>query len=414
MFRAGATRLCSSRRSNLNGSIDVALRFGLFSGRGATTARSALPAAPHLALGTPSVSIVRLFSNGGDDDADAKKAGTKKKNKKKKGKRKKINASSEASEGPPVTSWPATWAAEEDELQRDPEAILFSEDEKLFGATVARQMRSVRKRDAIAVESNDAVPRPSSPIVSPDKGDNDIDNAISIMDYMTASPGSVEDQVGERRAFRHFTDAQRDYIQNDLRDIIDRAIVEEEHIGDENVTPEDVPDEPDIPPTTDWTEMVVATDTVQKVTKGGSVLSFRALVVGGNLRGCGGFGTGKADTPQKAVLAASKMCKRNLTFIDRYKNCALVHDLAGKQNGCIVRIRAVNPGYGMKASETIKHILYYMGVTDACAKAHGNRNPYSVVRAAFKAIRTHRSISDICLARGKRYVSAERAKRLQV
>eukprot|EP00588_Corethron_pennatum_P013266 CAMPEP_0194268848 /NCGR_PEP_ID=MMETSP0169-20130528/3101_1 /TAXON_ID=218684 /ORGANISM="Corethron pennatum, Strain L29A3" /LENGTH=370 /DNA_ID=CAMNT_0039010253 /DNA_START=32 /DNA_END=1144 /DNA_ORIENTATION=- len=306
--------------------------------------------------------------------------------------------------GDAVTSWPSVWVDNEDDLQRDPEEIRFAEEERMFGSFAAMNLRSVRRRDASA----DGKTVPSASF------DGGTLRAISAMDYLTSPPGSVEDAVGERRAYRGLTDSQRDYIERDLRDIVDRGRVEMDHLGDLDVVPDDVPVDPVIPPQTNWTEGIVSTDTVQKVTRGGSVMSFRALVVGGNLKGCAGFGTGKGDTPEKAVATASRMCKRNLFFVDRYKGCALVHDLVGKQNSCLVRIRAVSPGYGMRGSITTEHILYYFGITDACIKTHGNRNPYNVVRATFKAIKTHRSVSEICMTRGRRYITAERAKRLKV
>jgi len=53
-----------------------------------------------------------------------------------------------------------------------------------------------------------------------------------------------------------------------------------------------------------WSGLIIDTDTVQKTLPGMRVISYRALVMIGNLRGVGGFGTGKAATPSKAIEAA--------------------------------------------------------------------------------------------------------------
>ena len=76
--------------------------------------------------------------------------------------------------------------------------------------------------------------------------------------------------------------------------------------------------------------------------------------------------------------------KKNLVVVDRFKNAGLVHSVEGRHNNCKVVLRAVPPGYGMKGSRTAKAVLTQMGISDCTAKAHGRRNPFSVVRALFK------------------------------
>lgn len=53
-----------------------------------------------------------------------------------------------------------------------------------------------------------------------------------------------------------------------------------------------------------WSGAVLDTDLVQKPMPGGRVMSHRALVVVGNLRGAAGFGMGKGKGPAEAVTAA--------------------------------------------------------------------------------------------------------------
>jgi len=165
---------------------------------------------------------------------------------------------------------------------------------------------------------------------------------------------------------------------------------------------------------------------------------YRALVIGGNGNGAAGFGIGKAASPNEAIVKACKHCKRNVFYVDRYLNTGLSYDLAGKHNSCRVRLRAVSPDYGLHGHplivEILKYagisdacpdyglhghpliveILKYAGISDACGKSHGNRNPYNVVYATFKALMTHESLEEIAMKRGKKLLNLQRARRLGI
>lgn len=159
-------------------------------------------------------------------------------------------------------------------------------------------------------------------------------------------------------------------------------------------------------------ELLVRTDRVCKMWRGGRIDSFRALVVGGNLRGCGGFGVGKAFEPEDAVELACRMARRNLFFVDRYRNRSLTRDLMGRQNSCKVYLRATDNG--LRGNPLSCEILKLMGITNVVAKAHGARSHINVVRATFKALQTHESLDEIAMKRGLRLVNLEKAKRLQI
>ena len=163
-----------------------------------------------------------------------------------------------------------------------------------------------------------------------------------------------------------------------------------------------------------WGECTIKVDRVQKVERGGTTVRYRALVIGGNGNGAAGFGIGKALSPNEAVLKACKHCKRNVFYVDRYLNSGLSYDLAGKHNSCKVQLRAVRPDYGLHGHPLICEILKYAGITDATSKSHGNRNPYNVVYATFKALMTHESLEEIALKRGKKLLNIQRARRLGI
>jgi small subunit ribosomal protein S5 len=246
-------------------------------------------------------------------------------------------------------------------------------------------------------------------------------------DFMTSDLGTTEDLVGRRRGLMEAWSPQE---AKELEERLDELIEEEADNAwqtvpwNENLMSDDKDfkpirnDEEDVDPNQmafgPWSDTVVRVDRVQKVQRGGTMVRYRALVIGGNLNGCAGFGVAKANAPNEATAAASRMAKRNIFFIDRYNGSGLTNDLAGRHNSCRVHLRSVNNNKGLNGHPLIMEILKYFGITDCTAKSHGNRNVYNVVRATFKAIMTHESLEDIALKRGKRLMNLERAKKLRI
>jgi small subunit ribosomal protein S5 len=158
----------------------------------------------------------------------------------------------------------------------------------------------------------------------------------------------------------------------------------------------------------------VKVGSVSTTRRGGRQQSFRSLVVGGNANGCAGFGLGKALSAPDATKLAIRQSRRNIFFVERYAGCALTTNLAGKHNSCKVTLLAVPPGYGLHGNPLICEILKYFGIADCTAKAHGNRNSYNVVYATFKALTMHESLEEVAMKRGKRLMTLQRMKRLNI
>ncbi|MCL4480976.1 MAG: hypothetical protein M1113_05790 [Candidatus Thermoplasmatota archaeon] len=157
---------------------------------------------------------------------------------------------------------------------------------------------------------------------------------------------------------------------------------------------------------------LITVEYMQKPQEGGRKGCFRALAIGGNGNGCGGFGIGKADDADLAVELAVRFTRRNPFFVERFQGNSLSHDLVGKHNSCIVRLRS--SCNGLRGNELVSSILLHMGITHCNSKSHGNRNDFNLVYATFKALMTHESLEDIALKRGKRLINIERARRMQV
>lgn len=261
------------------------------------------------------------------------------------------------------------------------------------------------------------------------KGDESInhESSLRIADYLTSAPGSTEDLVGRRRAFMDASPEEQKQLEQQLEELMDEAEKDTWKDVTWNQPDQGFSDDKGSYSTMtsneedkmqkafgDWSETIVRVDRVQKVQRGGTMVRYRALVIGGNLNGCAGFGVAKANAPNEAAAAAARIAKRNIFFIDRYNGSGLTSSLAGRHNSCKVTLRSVNPNRGLSGHPLVAEILKYFGITDCAAKSHGNRNVYNVVRATFKAIMTHESLEDIALKRGKRLMNLERAKRLKI
>lgn len=274
--------------------------------------------------------------------------------------------------------------------------------------------------------------------------DDNVDDSLRMMDYFLSQQGSIEDLVGERRALAEDFDTEEEReeflaelaqmevddrnkdmnVDNQSPTWLDKAakkygssakifsaLDEDDETLEQDKDPEVYLD-PNQLAHGDWSEMLIQVDRNIKLWRGGRLESYRALVIGGNMNGCGGFGIGKSTDPIEAVNKASRICKRNIFFVERYQGNGLTRDLAGKQNSCKLIIRATDNG--LRGNALVREILKRFGITNAVSKAHGNRSVYNVVHATFKALMTHESLEEIALKRGKRIVSLDRAMRLQI
>ncbi len=161
-----------------------------------------------------------------------------------------------------------------------------------------------------------------------------------------------------------------------------------------------------------WVKMLVDTDTTQKIIKGGHILSYRALVVVGNLNGCGGWGVGKGPSMEEAKTRAYRAAKKNLIHVDLYRNRCVTTALYGKHNNCRIYIQAGHPQKPHKEGRMINDILRVFGVECGEAKSVGRRNPYSVVRAVFDAMSKHQGVEEVSRKRGRRLISVSKARYL--
>ncbi|CAK4086803.1 unnamed protein product [Aphanomyces euteiches] len=149
---------------------------------------------------------------------------------------------------------------------------------------------------------------------------------------------------------------------------------------------------------------VVFVDSVQKPTTLGNILTFRALVVVGNQEGAAGYAVGRGAKIDQAIDRATLRAIENFDYVDRFDERTLYHEVRGKFNSCELFIRPSKYGQGTTVSDTVGCALYCFGITDVVSKCYGQRNPYTVIKATFDALRKHETAEQIAMKTGQSVV----------
>ena len=137
-----------------------------------------------------------------------------------------------------------------------------------------------------------------------------------------------------------------------------------------------------------------------KVTKGGGLMSFTALVVVGNGNGVVGFATGKGKDVGLAVEKAYSRASRSLVYIERFENSTIFHAQEAKHCKTKIRLMPAKAGEGLRCNQIVESICEMAGIKDISAKVIGSHHPLNTVRACFEALESIQSPADIAAARG--------------
>ena len=149
----------------------------------------------------------------------------------------------------------------------------------------------------------------------------------------------------------------------------------------------------------EFEERVVTINRVTKVVKGGRRFRFAALVVIGDKKGRGGFGTGKANEVPDAIKKAIEDAKKNLITIP-IVGTTIPHTATGNFGAGSVLIRPATEGTGVIAGGPIRAVLELAGVNDILTKCLGSRTPINMVRATVAALKSLKTVEDVAKLRG--------------
>ncbi|KAI4324516.1 hypothetical protein MLD38_030000 [Melastoma candidum] len=129
-----------------------------------------------------------------------------------------------------------------------------------------------------------------------------------------------------------------------------------------------------------------------KVTKGGQVAKYTAMLACGNYQGVVGFAKAKGPAVPIALQKAYEKCFRIYTILSDMKSiqshmlCPLVD--VGLSVAGIYKDR-------MKAGRTVETILNLAGFKNVKSKVIGSRNPHNTVKALFKALNAIETPKDV-------------------
>jgi small subunit ribosomal protein S5 len=137
-----------------------------------------------------------------------------------------------------------------------------------------------------------------------------------------------------------------------------------------------------------WQERVIQIRRVAKVVKGGKKLSFRVLVVVGNLNGCVGVGMGKAADVMSAVTKAVVDAKKQLINITLTPTNSIVHASQGRFSAAVVFLKPAASGSGVIAGGAVRSVMELAGIQNVLSKQLGGSNPLNNAKAALLALKS--------------------------
>ncbi|GJD09721.1 30S ribosomal protein S5 [Galdieria sulphuraria] len=141
-----------------------------------------------------------------------------------------------------------------------------------------------------------------------------------------------------------------------------------------------------------------------RVTRGGTVWSYRAFVVVGNYEGTAGYGMGKSASPRHAVSLAIRDSMKHMIHVERYQDRTIYHPLDFTFKASRVLVFPGRTGKGILSGPLFTVVLTVFGFQDISAKMMGSHNRINTVKALFGALSTHRTVKEVAAIRGVNYL----------
>ncbi|KAL6127385.1 hypothetical protein ACLB2K_075426 [Fragaria x ananassa] len=132
-----------------------------------------------------------------------------------------------------------------------------------------------------------------------------------------------------------------------------------------------------------------------KVTKGGQVVKYSAILVCGNYHGVIGYAKAKGPAVATALQKAYEKCFQNLHYVERHEEHTIAHAIQTAYKKTKVYLWPAPTRTGMKAGRTVETILNLAGFNNVKSKVIGSRNPHNTVKAVFKALNAIETPKDI-------------------
>ncbi|KAK3020326.1 hypothetical protein RJ639_046538 [Escallonia herrerae] len=132
-----------------------------------------------------------------------------------------------------------------------------------------------------------------------------------------------------------------------------------------------------------------------KVTKGGQVIKYTAMLACGNYHGVVGFAKAKGPAVPIALQKAYEKCFQNLHYVERHEEHTIAHAVQTTYKKTKVYLWPAKTQTGMKAGRTVQTILNLAGFKNVKTKVIGSRNPHNTVKAVFRALNAIETPKDV-------------------
>ncbi len=155
----------------------------------------------------------------------------------------------------------------------------------------------------------------------------------------------------------------------------------------------------EVKPESEWKEQVVQISRVTKVVKGGKKLSFRVVVIVGNMKGQVGVGCAKAAEVIIAIQKAIADGRKNLITVPIFKT-TIPHPIVGRSGAGKVMLRPASQGTGIIAGGAVRPVLELAGIENILTKSQGSKSPLNAAYATMDALKSLRMFNDVAKKRG--------------
>ncbi|KAI3858258.1 hypothetical protein MKX03_001059 [Papaver bracteatum] len=132
-----------------------------------------------------------------------------------------------------------------------------------------------------------------------------------------------------------------------------------------------------------------------KVTKGGQIFKYTAMLVCGNYNGVIGFAKGKGPAAPIALQKAYERCFQNLHYVERHEEHTITHAVQTEYKKTKIYLWPAPTTTGIKAGKTVELVLNLAGFKNVKSKVVGSRNPHNTVKALFKALNAIETPKDV-------------------
>ncbi|XP_065853448.1 uncharacterized protein [Euphorbia lathyris] len=132
-----------------------------------------------------------------------------------------------------------------------------------------------------------------------------------------------------------------------------------------------------------------------KVTKGGQVVKYTAILACGNYNGVVGFAKAKGPAVPVALQKAYEKCFQNLHYVERHEEHTIAHAIQTNYKKTKVYLWPGSTRTGMKAGRIVQTVLNLAGFKNVKSKVIGSRNPHNTVKALFKALNALETPKDV-------------------